>query len=368
MVDHSQPGLATGEPGEENAIWRTTFVKKARCWLSREDLAVIRAEAISFIRQSGRREDARIEWHLTLHPRDGVMGLHLQRDKVKNRDFRCFRQELETTEVGGALREASGVPGLDALVNSVSIWMREAGVPRQNLRPRSLRGLEFRAISAGCIASLQIGRAFRMSPYVIFTCETLGTEVPEIVNSVSGLMTRRARGVSAMARISARLLAWLLVILAPIVASILLYVDFLHGMNTGSLSGGAVAFAFYYLIGVAVVLVVSRHITAARVTLPSPRRLKGSAAASARRGRNLVWSDESTFGPMTRHLALAGGGLAGAGLTAMLGYIVATAANAHNSPIWPYWLFGLIMAMGAILYLTGVVRLKRKPQEDTDTP
>jgi hypothetical protein len=55
---------------------------------------------------------------------------------------------------------------------------------------------------------------------------------------------------------------------------------------------------------------------------------------------------------MKRHLALGGKGLAGAGLSGAVLYLVTT-ASAHRPPVWPYWtLLGMIVA-GLLLYSLG---------------
>lgn len=55
---------------------------------------------------------------------------------------------------------------------------------------------------------------------------------------------------------------------------------------------------------------------------------------------------------MKRYFDLAGKGLAGAGLTGIVAYVVGTAT--HQS--WPYWLFGGMVAAGGVIYLLGQSR------------
>jgi hypothetical protein len=55
---------------------------------------------------------------------------------------------------------------------------------------------------------------------------------------------------------------------------------------------------------------------------------------------------------MNRHLATAGKGLAGAGLTGVVLYLVST-ATVHQRPFWPYWILLAMVAAGLILYLLG---------------
>lgn len=70
---------------------------------------------------------------------------------------------------------------------------------------------------------------------------------------------------------------------------------------------------------------------------------------------------------MKRHLVGLGGGIAGIGLTSVLGYLIAT--NASSAPAWPYWLFGAITAAGtatAGTYLLSQRRTKTGPNDETD--
>src|SRR2546429_4118429 len=55
---------------------------------------------------------------------------------------------------------------------------------------------------------------------------------------------------------------------------------------------------------------------------------------------------------MKRHLATAGKGLAGAGLTGAVAYLVTT-ATVHQRPVWPYWILLAMVAAGLLLYLLG---------------
>lgn len=63
---------------------------------------------------------------------------------------------------------------------------------------------------------------------------------------------------------------------------------------------------------------------------------------------------------MKRHLDLAGKSLAGAGLTGIVAYVVGTATQ-HAWPVWPYWLFGGMVAAGGIAYSIG----QRQPAPQT---
>ena len=55
---------------------------------------------------------------------------------------------------------------------------------------------------------------------------------------------------------------------------------------------------------------------------------------------------------MNRYLATAGKGLAGAGLTGAVLYLVTTATD-HQRPFWPYWILLAMVAAGLLLYLLG---------------
>jgi hypothetical protein len=55
---------------------------------------------------------------------------------------------------------------------------------------------------------------------------------------------------------------------------------------------------------------------------------------------------------MNRYLATAGKGLAGAGLTGVVLYLVSTATD-HQRPFWPYWILFAMVAAGLLLYLLG---------------
>jgi hypothetical protein len=357
MVDRSQPSLIADESGGTNATWRSTLVKKSRGRLSQEDLARIRAEAIEFIGQSGMPEDARIEWLLTFPPR-GEPIPNSKRSRNQSRIF-PFGHKLEATEVGDVLRKASGVPGLDAVVNSMFEY--------EGRRPRALRNLLFSAISPGYIASLRIGGPSWRSPHITLACETLGTEVPEFFISVAKLLNKRANSLAAMARLSVWFLVWLFIVLLPSAVVPIFYTHFRQAKDRSNIVGGAVWAAIGYLVAVAIIVGVSRRINAARVTLPRAGRMESLKSAFLRRARDLAWSDRSTFGPITRHLALAGGSLAGAGLAAMLAYIVATAStNVKDTPTWPYLLFGALIVVGTSFYLIGVARFRREPQEKSE--
>jgi hypothetical protein len=52
-------------------------------------------------------------------------------------------------------------------------------------------------------------------------------------------------------------------------------------------------------------------------------------------------------------LSSAGRWLAGAGLTAVFGYLIATVAVGGRHPVWPYFLFGAMMVLGIGLHFTG---------------
>lgn len=56
---------------------------------------------------------------------------------------------------------------------------------------------------------------------------------------------------------------------------------------------------------------------------------------------------------MGRNLSNGGGWLAGAGLTAVFGYLIATVAVGGRHPVWPYFLFGALAVLGFGLHLTG---------------
>jgi hypothetical protein len=55
---------------------------------------------------------------------------------------------------------------------------------------------------------------------------------------------------------------------------------------------------------------------------------------------------------MKRHLATAGKGLAGAGLTGAVAYLVTT-ATVRQRPVWPYWILLAMVAAGLLFYLLG---------------
>ena len=56
---------------------------------------------------------------------------------------------------------------------------------------------------------------------------------------------------------------------------------------------------------------------------------------------------------MRQELSRVGGWVAGAGLTAVFGYLIATAPAGGRHPAWPYFLFGAIVILGLVLYFTG---------------
>jgi hypothetical protein len=58
---------------------------------------------------------------------------------------------------------------------------------------------------------------------------------------------------------------------------------------------------------------------------------------------------------MKRHLVTAGKGLAGAGLTGAVLYLVTT-ATIHRRPVWPYWVLLAMVVAGLLLYLVGQER------------
>lgn len=59
---------------------------------------------------------------------------------------------------------------------------------------------------------------------------------------------------------------------------------------------------------------------------------------------------------MRLHLMVAGKGVAGAGLTGGVLYLVATAPS-HRGPIWPYGIFVSMLIVGAAFYFLGQERL-----------
>lgn len=71
--------------------------------------------------------------------------------------------------------------------------------------------------------------------------------------------------------------------------------------------------------------------------------------------------------PMKRQLDLAGKGLAGTGLTGIVGYVIAT-APLHSSPVWPYWLFGGMVVTGAAAYLVGQGQPEPQAAETVEAP
>ena len=66
---------------------------------------------------------------------------------------------------------------------------------------------------------------------------------------------------------------------------------------------------------------------------------------------------------MKRHLATAGKGLAGAGLTGAVAYLVTT-ATVRQRPVWPYWILLAMVAAGLLLYLLGE-RIRSGPADGT---
>ena len=64
---------------------------------------------------------------------------------------------------------------------------------------------------------------------------------------------------------------------------------------------------------------------------------------------------------MKRDLVVAGKGLAGAGLTGAVLYLVATAST-HVRLLWPYGIFLAMVLVGVVLYLTGQERAPAEPE------
>ena len=70
---------------------------------------------------------------------------------------------------------------------------------------------------------------------------------------------------------------------------------------------------------------------------------------------------------MKRQLDLAGKGLAGAGLTGIVTYVVGTAAQ-HSWPVWPYWLFGGMVVVGGVAYFIGQTQPAPPATEPVEAP
>lgn len=362
MVDQSQSIPAAGQTGGANAAWRTTFVSKAWwCRLRREDLVRIRAEQVKFIAQSSAPEDARIEWYLTW-PRKSVHAPEGARRRAR-RSARLAqsRLELRAVETADELWKASGVPGLDAMVSRITDY--------GGRRPRVFRHLEVSAIAPGYRASLRIGGLSRMSPRTTIICEAPGTEIPEFVRSVYEIIARRTLSLTLVVGLSAWSLASMVTLALPAVSVPVFYTNFQHASNRDNVTAAAFWSTIGYLIAVTIMVSISFYLSAARAVLPRVERFGTMKSALSRAAQHLVWSDRTTVGPVRRHIALAGGGLASAGLTAILAYVIATTStNTRNAPAWPYWLFGALIAVGFFFYLMGVMHFRRKPQSGgTDT-
>jgi hypothetical protein len=70
---------------------------------------------------------------------------------------------------------------------------------------------------------------------------------------------------------------------------------------------------------------------------------------------------------MKRHLAMGGKWLAGTGGVTALGYLVATVAAGDRHPVWPYWLFGVMLVAGLAVYFTCQDSTKQQTAADVDT-
>jgi hypothetical protein len=68
---------------------------------------------------------------------------------------------------------------------------------------------------------------------------------------------------------------------------------------------------------------------------------------------------------MKRDLVVAGKGLAGAGLTGAVLYLVATAPT-HVRLIWPYGIFLVMVLVGVVLYLSGQERAPAEPEQSRE--
>lgn len=359
MVDQSQANSISGKPSGINANWRSTFVYKAPwCQLRQEDLTRIRAEQAKFISQSSIPEEARVEWYLTWPQKSVRAPKDSQRTNRRTGKFTRSRQDLRATETGDEVWSSSGIPALDAMLSRISEY--------QGRRPRVLRHLEISATAPGYMISLGVGSSSRLSPRTTVRCETPGTEMPQYFSSISEIVNARAAGFRAAARFSIWILALLIIVVPPAGAIPAFYVHFQHVSNRGSTTNAAFWSALGYLIAVYLIVLLGRYLTAARVVLPRAGRFGGAKAAFSQAGSYLTWSESSTSGPLGRHLTLAGSGLAGAGLAALLAYVVATASvNAHDAQTWPYWLFAALIIVGAIFYLISFARFRRKPQEES---
>jgi uncharacterized membrane protein YidH (DUF202 family) len=359
VVDKSQSNPISGKSSGINANWRTTFVSKASwCQLRQEDLVRIRDEQVKFISQSGVSEDARIEWYLTW-PRKSV---HAPNDNQKptRRTVKSTqsRLELRAMEVGDEIWKSNGVPALDAIVSRISEY--------QGRRPRALRHLEINATAPGYKMSLGVGKPSRLSSLTTFTCETPGTEIPECFYSVYGILASRATPFGTVMRLGIWMITFLVIVIIPAAAVPAFYVHFQHVRNRDSTTNAACWSAVGYLFVVYIMVLLSLYFTAVRVSLPRSGRFGGARAAFSRAGGYLAWSEPSTAGLFRRHLTVAGSGLAGAGLTALLAYVVATAsANARDAPSWPYGLFAALITVGLLFYFIGFTHFTRKSREES---
>jgi hypothetical protein len=358
VVDQSQSNSISGKPSGINANWRTTFVYKASfCRLRQEDLTRIRSEQAKFIGQSGIPEEARVEWYLTWPQKSVSESKDSQKSNRRTVRHIRSRQDLRATEIGDEIWNCSGTPALDAMVSRI--------FEHQGRRPRALRHLEIGATAPGYMISLGVGSSSRLSPRTIVRCETPGTEMPEYFSSISEIVRSRSGEFRAAARFSIWILALLIIVMLPAGAIPAFYVHFQHVSNRDNTTGAAFWSAVGYLIVVYIIVLLARYLTAARVVLPRAGRFGGVKAVFSRAGSYITWSETSASGPLRRHLTLAGSGLVGAGLTALLAYVVATAsANTHNAPTWPYWLFVALIIIGVIFYLFSFSRFRRKPRKD----
>jgi hypothetical protein len=210
---------------------------------------------------------------------------------------------------------------------------------------------------------LGVGSSSRLSSRTTLTCEIPGTEMPESFYSVYGILASRTLRFGMAVRVSIWILALLVIVIPPTAAIPAFYVHFHHVSNRDNTTNAVFWSAVGYLIAVYIAVHLSLYFTAARVSLPRTGRFGGAKSAFSRAGSYLAWSNPSTSGPLRRHLTLAGSGLAGAGLTALLAYVVATASgDAHNYPTWPYGLFAALIVVGALFYFSSFARFRGKPQ------
>ena len=160
------------------------------------------------------------------------------------------------------------------------------------------------------------------------------------------------------------IITFLFALIYPAITIPVLYFK-LHNGGLLSIFQGVGGWAIGYLVGLCLLIFVSIYLSAARVTLYSKGYLDEVLTQAARDLAKLV---SSNFGSMKGHIALIGGSLAGAGLTATLAYIVATASiNSHTAPIWPYELFAALIVIGIVLYVIGIGNFKREVQKDNPT-